>query len=564
MEKREIVQRASKLQNKEDLLQLLNDIVKDELGSEHSFSFSLKQLNYYCNPNNVRGRYHHFSIPKKSGGQRQISAPSRGLSHILYYVNIMLKALYQPSDYAMGFAEGRSVVDNASRHIGQNYVFNTDLENFFPSIAQPRVWKRFQLAPFNFKQPIANILAGLCCIREKQEDGKFTYILPQGAPTSPLITNAICDKLDCRLSGLARRFNLHYSRYADDITFSSMHNVYKEDDVFMTELKRIIEGQGFHMNIAKTRLQKLGQRQEVTGLTVSNRVNTSREYVAEIRNLLHIWEKYGYNDAFKRFYPQYKEKKGHVKKGEPMLENVLYGKLQYLKMVKGGKDPVYVALQARYDRLTSPVNAEVKKSLDYLRSFTIAEFEEIVDSPISYCLSKDNNIYGKAILNGKEITISITGIAKHQLVKSRIIRDESLLASLKSIKYNVASKSESGLFVVLTARNGHSPFWMMTYFDPTVTDIDVSKVPASELIDIWEKKGIDAAIQAYEEGVLLGSGKKQKTEEKSNAKKLATDIDLFDFGMDDALAIDDISNLLVDGDDFESLDDASAISLEDM
>ena len=314
MEKREIAQRASKLQNKEDLLQLLNDIVKDELGSEHTFSFSMKQLTYYCNPNNVRGRYHHFSIPKKSGGLRNISAPSRGLSHILYYVNIMLKAVYQPSDYAMGFVEGRSVVDNASRHIGQNYVFNTDLENFFPSIAQPRVWKRFQLAPFNFNQKIASILAGLCCIREKLEDGKFTYILPQGAPTSPLITNAICDKLDRRLSGLARRFNLHYSRYADDITFSSMHNVYKKNDVFMTELKRIIEDQGFHMNIAKTRLQKLGERQEVTGLTVSNRVNTSREYVAEIRNLLHIWEKYGYNDAFKRFYPQYKEKRDMLRR----------------------------------------------------------------------------------------------------------------------------------------------------------------------------------------------------------------------------------------------------------
>lgn len=562
MEKREIAQRTSKLQNKEDLLQLLNDIVKDELGSEHSFSFSLKQLTYYCNPNNVRGRYHHFSIPKKSGGQRQISAPSKGLSHILYYVNIMLKALYQPSDYAMGFAEGRSVVDNASRHIGQNYVFNTDLENFFPSIAQPRVWKRFQLAPFNFNKQVASILAGLCCIREKLEDGKFTYILPQGAPTSPLITNAICDKLDRRLSGLARRFNLHYSRYADDITFSSMRNVFKKDE-FKIELKRIIEDQGFHMNIAKTRLQKLGERQEVTGLTVSNRVNTSREYVAEIRNLLHIWEKYGYNDAFKRFYPQYKAKKGHVKKGEPMLENVLYGKLQYLKMVKGYKDPVYAALQSRYDRLTSPVNAETKQSLDYLRSFTIAEFEEIVGGPISYCLSKDNKIYGKAMLNGKEIAISISGAAKHQLAKSKIITDESLLASIKPVKYNVASKSKPGLYVVLTARNGHSPFWMMTYFDPTVTDIDMSNVPASELVDIWEKKGIDAAIQAYEEGLVLRFGKKQeKTKKKSKAKKLATEIDFTDF--DDALANYDIAKLLADSDDFDFLDDASAISLENM
>lgn len=543
MEKREIIQRALKLRDKEDLLQLLNDIVKDKLGNEHLFSFSMKQLTYYCNPNKVRGRYHHFSIPKKSGGQRNISAPSRGLSHILYYVNIILKAIYQPSDYTMGFVEGRGVVDNASRHIGQNYVFNTDLENFFSSIEQPRVWKRFQLAPFNFNKQIANILAGLCCIREKKEDGKFIYILPQGAPTSPLITNAICDKLDRRLSGLARRFGLHYSRYADDITFSSMHNVYHENGEFQTELKRIIEGQGFRMNIGKTRLQKLGQRQEVTGLTISNRVNTSSEYVAEIRNLLHIWEKYGYNDAFKRFYPQYKIKKGHVKNGEPMLENVLYGKLQYLKMVKGYKDPVYSALQARYDRLTSPINAEINQTLDYLRSFTIAEFEEIVGSPINYCLSKDNNLYGKAMLNGEEIVISITGAAKHQLAMSKIVTDESLLANIKPVKYNVTPKSEPGLFVVLTARNGRSPFWMMTYYDPTVTDIDLSNIPASELVDIWEEKGIDAAIQAYKESLVLNSGNKQYTK-----------LNRSDF----------IRKYFVKTDDFELLDGASAIILKEL
>ena len=561
MEKREIAQRVSKLQNKEDLLLLLNDIVKDE----RAFSFSLSQLSYFCNPNNIRGRYRHFSIPKKSGGQRNISAPSKGLSHILHYVNILLKSVYQPSDYAMGFVEGRSVVDNASRHIGQNYVFNSDLENFFPSIEQPRVWKRFQLPPFNFNQQVASILAGLCCVREKLDDGNFVYILPQGAPTSPLITNAICDKLDRRLSGLARRFGLHYSRYADDITYSSMHNVYQENGEFKNELKRIIEDQGFHINIGKTRLQKLGRRQEVTGLTVSNRVNTSREYIAEIRNILHIWEKYGRDDAFKRFYPQYKEKKGHVKKGEPMLENVLYGKLQYLKMVKGYKDPVYLSLQTRYNKLTSPVYAEKKQGLDYLRSFTIAEFEEIMGSPINYCLSKDNNIYGMAMLNEKEIIISITGAAKHHLAKSKIITDENLLASIKPVKYSVPAKSKPGLFIVLTARNGHAPFWMMTYYDPTVTDIDLSSVPASELIDIWEKKGIDAAIQAYEEGFKLSPDKKQKRSKKNgNTKKLASDIKLLDFGIDDVLAINDIDSLVVDTDDFAFLDDASAISLEDL
>lgn len=517
MEKSVIRKRAAELQSKEDLLLLLNEIVKDELGRDDAFSFSMQQLTYYCNPNNVHGRYRHFSIPKKSGGKRNIAAPSKGLGHILYYVNILLKAIYQPSDYAMGFVEGRSIVDNALRHIGQNYVFNTDLENFFPSIEQPRVWKRLQLKPFYFKQPIANILAGLCCIKEKNEDGTFRYILPQGAPTSPLISNAICDNLDRRLNGLARRFGLHYSRYADDITFSSMRNEFKKDE-FRVELKRIIEGQNFKMNEAKTRLQKRGERQEVTGLIVSNKVNTSSAYVAEIRNLLHIWEKYGYNEAYKRFYPKYKESKGHVKKGEPMLENVLYGKLQYLKMVKGYKDPVYAALQARYDKLTSPVNAEVEYKFDYLRSFTLAEFEEIVDGQINYALSKEGNLYGKVVLNGKDIIISISNDAKFQLVMNKIITDETLVASVKPTKSAIHVNSKPGLYVVLTAKNGKVPFWMMTYYDPTVTDIDLSEVPVTELVNIWEKNGIDAAIEAYENGILPKGEGVNKVAKDANVK----------------------------------------------
>lgn len=502
MKKHEIIQSASELKTREDLLDLLNSIIKNELSDDHVFSFSKKQLAYYCNPNNVRGRYRHFSIPKKSGGIRRIASPSRGLRNILHYVNIMLKAIYQPSAYAMGFVEGKSVVDNASRHIGQNYVFNTDLENFFPSIAQPRVWKRLQLPPFNFPPLIASTLAGLCCVKEKQEDGTYIYVLPQGAPTSPLITNAICDKLDHRLSGLAHRLGLHYSRYADDITFSSMHNVYQIGGVFRKELNCIIEGQGFHMNDKKTRLQKIGQRQEVTGLTISNQVNVSKKYVSEIRNILHIWEKYGYNDAYKRFYPQYKANKGHIKKGEPILENVLYGKLQYLKMVKRYKDPVYIALQARYDRLTSPINADVHQHFDYLRSFTLSEFEEIMDGSISYTLSKENKLYGIAFMNGKEVYISITNAAKHHLIKNKIITDDKIVASVKGTRYSILSFSNPGLYVVLTAKNGHSPFWLMTYYDPTKTELDLCDIPVTELINIWEQEGIDAAIEAYEDDLL--------------------------------------------------------------
>jgi retron-type reverse transcriptase len=179
---------------------------------------------------------------------------------MLSAVNQLLRSMYIPSEYAMGFTDGRSVVTNASVHMGMNYVFNIDLKDFFPSIHQARIWKRLQVPPFKFNQPIANLLAGLCCMKETSEDDKgnkkSVFVLPQGAPTSPIITNMICDKLDYYLSRLAKRFNMNYSRYADDITFSSMRYVYSKRGKFMLELERIIKKQGFTINELKTRLQK--------------------------------------------------------------------------------------------------------------------------------------------------------------------------------------------------------------------------------------------------------------------------------------------------------------------
>lgn len=135
MERLDIQQRAAQLETTSDLVQLLNEIKEDALG-EKTHSFQLKQITYYCNPRrtSVR-RYINFTIPKKSGGERVISAPVRGLKSILFSLNTMLQALYEPSPYAMGFTPGRSVVDNAKKHIGQRYIYNIDLKGslFFGS-----------------------------------------------------------------------------------------------------------------------------------------------------------------------------------------------------------------------------------------------------------------------------------------------------------------------------------------------------------------------------------------------------------------------------------------------
>lgn len=389
MDKTQIAQIASLMSTREDLLALLNRIKQEEVrelgfDADKFYPFTMKHLLYYCNPNHAFHRYRQFKIKKKSGGYRQITAPrNRSFMKLLQCVNEILKAMYTPSDYSMGFTEQRSVVTNAAVHKGQNYVFNLDLKDFFPSVEQARVWKRLQLAPFKFPVSIANLVAGLCSMRETRKDtnGKvtFAYILPQGAPTSPIITNMICDNLDRRLAGLAKRFGLHYTRYADDITFSSMHYVYAENGEFRKELTRIISSQGFTINDKKTRLQKLGSRQEVTGIIVSDKLNVAKKYVREIRSLLYIWEKYGYTDAISRFLPKYKAEKGHVKKGNPDLTNVLDGKLMYLKMVKGDTDTVYAKLYNKFQELVAKDSGPEKTNsfgITYIETIPLLNFEQ--------------------------------------------------------------------------------------------------------------------------------------------------------------------------------------------
>lgn len=421
MDKTDIIRAAQRMETKRDLLALLNRMKWDEMGeagmSDLYYPFTMKHINYYCNPNNDYRRYRQFEIKKKSGGYRQITAPRyQSFMLILRYVNEIFKVLYTPSEYAMGFTEGRSVVTNAELHKGQNYILNIDLKDFFPSIDQARVWKRIQLKPLNIKRPMANILAGMCSMKT-EEDGTLRYVLPQGAPTSPIITNMICDTLDRRLAGLAKRFRLRYSRYADDITFSSMHNVYQPKGEFWHELRRIIGSQGFQINEDKTRLQKAGSRQEVTGIIVSDKLNVTQKYVRDIRNILYIWDRYGYSAAYNKFYPKYKSEKGHVKKSNPDMVNVLEGKLMYLRMVKGGTDSVYVRLKAKFDGLVLTLNDlsnTTKHGITYIETMPLKEFEKNNSTEVSIVTttptvkSPKPHCYGSFVLGGIEQFASVS------------------------------------------------------------------------------------------------------------------------------------------------------------
>lgn len=368
-DKEYIKKKFDKLQTKADFLALLN-YTKHLIYGEKTIPFEIKHLNYHSTPNANRKRYTKFLVKKKQAeSNRIIHAPIKGLKEIQKCLNIIFQVIYEINPVAMGFVEGKSIVDNAKMHVNSLYVFNIDLKDFFSTIDQARIWGRLKYSPFNLNEnkkrlDLANIIAYLCCnemeVERLNEKGDWIKekrsVLPQGAPTSPIISNIICERLDKRLIGVAKRFGLKYSRYADDITFSSMHDIYKSNSEFMIELNRIISDQNFYIKESKTRLQKKGYRQEVTGIIVNEKVNVNPRYIKQLRMWLYYWENYGYEKASKYFTPLYLADKGHTKKGTPNLENVLRGKLDYLKMVKGNSNPLYLKLKERYITLLAEKN----------------------------------------------------------------------------------------------------------------------------------------------------------------------------------------------------------------
>ncbi len=469
-----------------DLAVLLELIKRDECGwVRHGISESM--LKHFSSDAISPKRFRSFKIRKKSGGMREIKAPCAQLATILKCVNVMLNAVYVPSDAAMGFTSGRSVQTNAQAHVGHNYVFNIDLKNFFPSIPQARVWKRLQLPPFSFPKPVANVLAGLCC---SFDETMGSNVLPQGSPASPLLTNAICDNLDRRMKGVAKRFGLHYTRYADDMTFSSMHNVYREGSAFREEIQRIITDQGFRMNDSKTRLQKKGGRQEVTGLTVNEITNVSRKYISDLRWILNVWEREGYAKAYALFYPKYKSEKGYIKKGEPVMENVIGGKLNYLQMVKGATNRAYKKLEARYQALQELVymdnETDDNRSYVYVQPYTVKDFESLFHTSLTLEVSRDRKVVAKCEMDGRKKYISVSKTTQKLLCPE--------VADMKAGEV-IDSKELADCFVTLCRSRGKN-FWLITKFEPKRSrclSIQNLRIDPEELLTLWEREGFDVA-----------------------------------------------------------------------
>lgn len=221
--------------------------------------------------------YHSFYIPKRSGGTRKILAPSDRLKKVQRRILRRLLSRLRVHRSATGFQQDESFVSNARRHEGQAVVIRFDLQDFFPSIDAKRIERYFRFIGWNRRS--AKLFVRLCTTEG---------VLPQGAPTSPRLSNLVNYKLDARLTALAQKFGGVYSRYADDITISLTQEDRRSVQVIIKTVERIVEEEGYRLNLKKgPDVRRRHQRQRVTGLVVNQRANLSRETRRWLRAVEH-------------------------------------------------------------------------------------------------------------------------------------------------------------------------------------------------------------------------------------------------------------------------------------
>ncbi|MDV0597381.1 MULTISPECIES: reverse transcriptase domain-containing protein [unclassified Enterobacter] len=403
--------------------------------------------------NNTSQNYKQFQINKKSGGMRTISSPQRGVKVIQERLKAIFDILYRPKLAAHGFILNRSIQSNAERHVKKKYVVNIDLLDFFDSITFARIFGLLKSPPFNFGIKAASAVAQVCTHKGK---------LPQGGITSPVLSNLIASSLDKKLTSFAKRNNGQYTRYADDITFSfnspPSDKIVNETDGLLSigeELNSIISSCGFTVNQKKFRLQTKKERQEVTGLTINQKVNISKRYIKTTRAMIHGWKK-DRQAAAENFLKLHH--KAHRTPPDNLVEhfrNHIYGRLSFIKMIRGPEFSTYLKMTAHMASLDAKPTKEGARAMKEIEMFDVflchaSEDKESIVFPLYKALeSKGIN----AFIDSEYIEWgdSLIGKINNALAKSKFVI--AILTKNSVIKHWPATELKSVL-----AREGANKF----------------------------------------------------------------------------------------------------------
>lgn len=282
------------------------DFIKDLLARQPEFD-TKKLADKGCWPIS-KSHYHHFSIKKRNGSYRQLVTVDYRLKEFQSNLRRYFEKYFTISKHAHGFVSTstsqvgatdlekeflselnrpKGVVTNALAHTGKKVVISIDLKDFFPSITFPRVLGMLRKSPYDLSNKQAAVIASLVCLPKDMDEERG---LPQGAPTSPIISNLICNKLDYQLGRFAKKYDLNYTRYADDLTLSTNNLKRITPKKIIDEVTRHVERNGFQINHAKTKVMYQNSRQMVTGILVNDGLNLHKKHVDALRATLHNLE----------------------------------------------------------------------------------------------------------------------------------------------------------------------------------------------------------------------------------------------------------------------------------
>lgn len=256
-----------------------------------------------------KSHYREFAIRKRSGGVRILSAPHYTLKYVQRWIYDNILSKVKVNYCAHGFRPKKSIVTNAKIHVENKFLLKLDLKDFFPSISINQVINVFK--DLGYSNHVSFFLSAICCVEEH---------LPQGAPTSPALSNIIARHLDNRLLGLAKKMGYRYTRYADDLAFSG--ESIKPD--FTKYVAKIIIECGFDINVAKIKLYKGNGAKILTGVSLANgKIRVPRDYRRNLKQELYFIQQYGMGEHMRRK----KIKNPHY------LESII-GKTEFLLMLE--------------------------------------------------------------------------------------------------------------------------------------------------------------------------------------------------------------------------------------
>lgn len=353
--------------------------------------FKPSGLSYILYKQSAATRYRTFQIPKRKGGTRTIKAPAKPLKLVQQRLSDLLQdcldeineSKNRKDRIAHGFKRKRSIITNARRHRNRRHVFNIDLENFFPSINFGRVRGYFiRDTSFALNANVATVIAQIAC---------YESVLPQGSPCSPVISNLIAHILDMRLVRLASAVGCTYSRYADDLTFSTNKKDFPPEVAKPSEtkphvwipgakLQSIVTNTGFRINATKTRMQYRTSRQEVTGLVVNKKINVREEYRHTVRAMVHSLLTKG---SFEAYTPNDKGGAVTIEKQEGTVDQ-LHGMLGFI-------DSIDLYNKKNTGEPKAPIRLS-SKELMYQRFLIYTDFYA-AKVPVIICEGKTDNVY---------------------------------------------------------------------------------------------------------------------------------------------------------------------------